>query len=186
MSSTSHATRHVSLRAAFIAVALALVAFVSGCGWAPLYADRDAGPVAAELREVQVAPIAERIGQNLERALRTAVDPSGAPSPKRYALGVTLQVTKQNLGITTQGLGTLGRTDVYARFVLKDIKSGKQLFAGNSHFNVSFDLLANGYSNVVAQNDSEIRVVDELRDDLLTRLIVFFRNRAAHPPPAGT
>jgi LPS-assembly lipoprotein len=165
---------------------MALSASVAGCGWAPLYADPETGPAAADLRAIQVAPIAERIGQNLEIALRTALNPAGEPTAKRYVLHVTLQVTKQNLGITTQGFGTLGRIDVYAHFTLNEITTGKQLFAGISHFNNSFDLLANGYSNVVAQNDSEIRVADELRDDLSSRLTVFFQHRAASPPPAGT
>jgi len=166
---------------------MVLCTTLAGCGgWAPLYANPQTGPAAADLRAVEVAPIAERIGQNLELALRAAFNPDGVPTPKRYMLRVTLQVTKQNLGITTQGFGTLGRTDAYAHFTLADSKTGEQVFAGVSHFNDSFDLLANGYSNVVAQNDSEIRVVDALRDNLLTRLTVFFQHRAAKPPPAGT
>ncbi len=161
---------------------LGIVLTPSGCGWAPLYADPQSGPAAADLRAIKVAPIAERIGQNLELVLRAAFNPSGEPTPQRYVLRVTLAVSKQNLGLTTQGYGTLGRIDVYAHFVLADLKTGSQLLAGSSHFNNSFNLLANGYSNVVAQSDSETRVVDELRDDILTRLMVFFQRRAAAPP----
>ncbi|HTV90977.1 MAG TPA: hypothetical protein VME41_18340 [Stellaceae bacterium] len=174
-------------RCVCLGVALCLLGLVSGCGgWAPLYADPQTGVAAADLRSIRVAPIAERIGQNLELALRGAFNPSGEPAPQHYVLNITLQVTKQNLGLTTQGLGTLGRIDVYAHFILTDIKSGKQLLAGISHFDDSFDLLANGYSNVVAQSDAETRVVAELRDNLLTRLTVFFQRRAASPPAAGT
>jgi LPS-assembly lipoprotein len=166
--------RRELLWGAFAALALPL----AGCGWAPLYANRQSGAAAADLRAIQVAPIPERIGQNLELSLRRAFNPDGTPAQTRYVLHVTLQLTKQNLGITTQGFGTLGRIDAYAHFVLADIASGKPLFAGNVHVNESFDLLANGYSNVVAQKDSETRVVAEMRDDLLARLTVFFQRRA--------
>jgi LPS-assembly lipoprotein len=161
---------------------LAIGPLVAGCGWAPLYADPQNGAAAADLSAIKVAPIPERIGQNLEIALRTAVNPSGDPTPQRYMLRVTLQVSRQNLGLTSQGYGTLGRIDVYAHYVLADLKTGAQLFAATSHFNNTFNLLANGYSNVVAQSDSEIRVVDELRDDILMRLTVFLQRRAAAPP----
>ena len=170
------------MRRALFGLALCLPMALAGCGWAPLYADRQSGPAAADLRAIKVAPIAMRIGQNLELALRAAFNPSGEPTPQRYVLRVTLTVSKQNLGITTQGYGTVGRIDVNARFVLADLKTGAQLLADTSHFNDSFNLLANGYSNVVAQNDSEIRVVDALRDDILTRLTLFLQRRAAASP----
>jgi LPS-assembly lipoprotein len=165
-----------------VPLALGLGSLVAGCGWTPLYADPQTGPADAELRAIRVAPIAERIGQNLELALRASFNPSGEPTPQRYQLAVTLQVVKQNLGITTQGIGTLGRADVTARFVLADLKTGAQLFAGISHVNDSFDLLANGYSNVVAQSDAETRAVEQLREDLLTRMTLFLQRRATTPP----
>jgi hypothetical protein len=164
-------------------LALGLCLPAAGCGWAPLYADQQTQPAAAELRAIKVAPIAERIGQNLEMALRSSFNPDGAQSvPQRYVLTVRLAVAKQNLGITTQGLGTLGRIDVHAHFVLAELKSGAPLFTGDAHVNDSFDLLANGYSNVVAQSDAETRSVDQLREDLVTRLTTFLQRRAAMTP----
>lgn len=166
-----------------IMLALGLCLLAAGCGWAPLYADPQSGPAAADLRAIHVAPIAERIGQNLELALRASFNPGGGPpAPERYLLTVRLAVAKQNLGITTQGLGTLGRIDVSANFVLADLKTGKPLFTGNAHVNDSFDLLANGYSNVVAQSDAETRAVEQLREDLVARLTLFLQRREAAPP----
>jgi LPS-assembly lipoprotein len=167
-----------------VPLALGLCAPVAGCGgWAPLYADPQTGPAAAELAAIKVAPIAERIGQHLELGLRASFNPSGEPPPpQRYILRVTLELGEQSLGITTQGLGTLGRIDVTARFVLANLKTGAPLFTGTAHVTDSFDLLANGYSNVVAQNDAETRAVEQLRDDLLTRLTIFLQRGAAVPP----
>jgi LPS-assembly lipoprotein len=186
--SASDRPRHAAAfgRALALAPALVLCALVAGCGWAPLYADPQTAPADADLRAIRVAPIHERIGQKLELALRRSMNPSGEPTPQRYLLQVTLQLYQANLGITTQGLGTLGRTDVYATFHLDDSKTGAQLLTGTSHANDSFDLEANGYSNVVAMEDSQTRVVEELRRDLLVRLTLFMQRREAAPPPAKT
>src|SRR5271163_1409762 len=98
-----------------------------GCGWEPLYADREAGPADEELRAIRVASIPERIGQQLALALRQSLNPTGEPTPPRFLLKTTLRTVRQDLGVQTQGLGTRGRLDVYANFYLTDSKSNAQL-----------------------------------------------------------
>src|SRR5579864_387238 len=133
---------------------------LQGCGWEPLYANRETGPADAELRAIKVLPIPERIGQKLEIALRDSLNPRGEPAPVRYTLQITMQFYQLNLGINTQGLGTRGRSDAYATFFLRDAKTGGFLLSGIAHANDSFDLMANGYANIVGMNDSETRVVE--------------------------
>jgi LPS-assembly lipoprotein len=164
--------------ALLLPLALALSG-LGGCGWTPLYADHEAGPTDAELRAIKVAPIAERIGQRLELALRASLNPGGVPTPQRYLLRVTLAIGRSDIGIITQGLGTRARLDVYARYVLFDSKTGAGLLAGTSHTAESFDIIANEYSNVVAEDDARTRDVEELRRDILARLTVFMQRRAA-------
>ena len=169
------------------ALGLALAAGLAGCGWTPLYADRETGPAAAELQAIRVAPIAERIGQKLAWGLRAALNPTGIATPQRYLLRVTLQVTRADLGVLTQGLGTRGRLEVYANYALNEIRSGASLLTGTSHVAESFDILANEYSNLVAEEDARTRAAEEVRRDIMDRLIVFMQHRAAAapaPPPA--
>ena len=152
---------------------------LNGCGWTPMYADVATGPADAELRSVRVAPISERIGQKLAIALRDSLNPAGEPTPQRYLLRVTLQVLRLDLGVLTQGIGTRGRLEVYANFTLSDTAANTVLLSLTSHVNESFDILANLYSNVVAEEDARTRAVEELRRDILARLTVFFQRRAA-------
>ena len=169
-----------------LALALCLAA-LGGCGWSPLYANLETGPAEAELRAIKVAPIPERIGQNLALALRQSLNPTGEPTPQRYVLRITLQTLRQDLGVQTQGLGTRGRLDASASFFLTDRTRNTPLLSGFTHVAESFDILANEYSNVVAEDDARIRAVEELRRDILSRLIVFLQRRvaepAANPPP---
>jgi len=152
---------------------------LAGCGWAPLYADAATGPADEELRAIGVASIPERIGQRLVLALRESLNPTGQPTRQRYLLRTTLQVTRLDLGIQTQGLGTRGRLDAYANFSLNDSKSGTQLFGGTSHVAESFDILANEYSDVVAEDDARTRAVEEMRRDIVSRLTLFLQRGLA-------
>src|SRR5579862_1866710 len=152
---------------------------LGGCGWAPLYADPETGPADEAVRAIRVAPISERIGQKLALALRQSLNPTGEETPQRYLLRVTLRTQRQDLGIQTQGLGTRGKFDAYANFTLSDSTSGLNLFSGTSHVADSFDILANEYSNVVAEDDARTRAVEEMRRDIVTRLTLFLHRRAA-------
>ena len=152
---------------------------LGGCGWAPLYADPETGPADEELRAIKVAPISERIGQKLALALRQSLNPTGEPTPQRYLLRTTLKTVRQDLGVQTQGFGTRGRLDAYANFFLSDSKSGTQLLSGTSHVADSFDILANEYSNVVAEEDARTRAVEEMRRDIVSRLTLSLQGRAA-------
>jgi LPS-assembly lipoprotein len=160
------------------AVAVSL-APLTGCGWTPLYADRAAGPADAELAAIKVAPIPERIGQLLALGLRQWLNPTGAPVPSRYLLRTLLQTTRLDLGILPLGLGTRARFDVVATFTLTDIATGAALFTASSHASESFDILANYYANVVAEEDARERAIEEIRRDIVTQLTVFLQRRAA-------
>jgi LPS-assembly lipoprotein len=169
--------RRALVGGAFCALGLAALA---GCGWAPLYADRQTGPADAELRAIKVAPIPERIGQRLAWALRSSLNPGGGePVPQRYLLQTTLQVVRVDLGIQTQGFGTQGRLDVYATILLTDIKSNAALVSGTNHVAETFSILANDYSNVVAEDDAKTRAVAQLSGDITSRLTLFMQNRAS-------
>lgn len=166
-------------RRRLIALAGVLAWGLAGCGWTPLYADREADPADAALREVRVDPIPERIGQRLELALRRSFNPDGTPAPQRFVLRTTLQTFRSDLGVQSQGLGTRGKLDVYATYVLSDIRSGTDVLTTTSHVAESFDIVANEYAALVAESDARVRAVEELRREMLTRLTLFLQRRAA-------
>jgi LPS-assembly lipoprotein len=170
-------------RRALLGWVVAVPLSLGGCGWAPMYADSATGPADDDLRAIRVTPIAERIGQKLAIALRDSLNPGGEPTPQRYMLSVTLQVIRLDLGVLTQGIGTRGRLDVYAKFTLADTAAKTVPLSLTSHVNESFDILANLYSNVVTEEDARTRAVEELRRDIIARLTVFFQRRAAAGRP---
>jgi LPS-assembly lipoprotein len=162
-----------------IALAAAAAQMLSGCGWAPLYADTDTEAASEELQAIKVDPIPERIGQRLEIALRNSLNPTGEPTPPRYRLGTTLAVTLSNFGIQSQGLATLGQIDATATFKLVDLQTGGILLTNTIHVANSFDLNPNQYSTIVGEDDAGVRSVAELDQEIVTRLTFFMQRRMA-------
>jgi LPS-assembly lipoprotein len=168
----------MSARYRQLAAALGLAALLSGCGgWEPLYADRETKPATAALQAVKVNPIPERVGQQLETGLRRAFNPTGAPVKQRYALTVTLQEALYSTGIQSQGLGTRGEVHITANYTLNDITTNKVLQTGFVHSSDAFDIQANGYSTVVAQEDAARRDIDEIRREIITRLTLYMEGK---------
>jgi LPS-assembly lipoprotein len=152
---------------------------LSGCGWAPLYANSETGPAAAELRAIRVEPIPERIGQRLEMSLRNAFNPTGEPTNERYRLKTILTVSLSDLGLQSQGTAVLGRLDVFATYYLIDLKSGNNLLVNTVHSQNSFPLNPNQYSTVVGEDDVGVRSVVELSREITARLTLFMMHRLA-------
>jgi LPS-assembly lipoprotein len=164
------------LLAQFLPLSLALP-LLAGCGWEPLYADPQTGPANADLRAINVLSIPERPGQMLEDGLRQSFNPDNIPTTTRYNLSVTLATVLQDMGIQSQGLGTRGEVQGTAVYRLIEAKTNKVLQTGAIHASDSFDIQANGYSTVVAQNDAKVRVVEEIRREMVARLTMFMQNK---------
>ena len=168
---------------AALALAAALSATISGCGWERLYADPRSGPASADLRAIRVQPIPERIGQRLEMALRNALNPSGEPTPYRYTLRTALVYSLSSLGIQTQGTATLGKVDATASCLLVDNVTGQILTTFTIHEENSFILNPNQYSTVVGEDDAQVRSAAELTQEIVLRLSLFMEQRAAQKLP---
>jgi len=165
-------------RRRLLILSAALPAILTGCGWEPLYGNGETSEAAASLRAIKVMPIPDRVGQQLEMGLRSAFNPNGNPPTKQlYVLTVTIQRTLLDSGIQSQGLGTRGEVHLYARYQLADIATNKVLQNGFVHTSDTFDIQANGYSTVVAQNDAATRDVEELRRELVARMTLFMQSR---------
>ena len=169
----------MALRLALVALIIAALTALLGCGWEPLYADPQTGPASEELRAIKVNPIPERIGQRLEIALRNSLNPSGEPTPPRYVMSTSLISVLGNLGIQSEGLATLGQIDTFATFMLVDLQNNATLLTNTVHVANSFDLNPNQYSTIVGEDDARNRSVAELDQEIVARLTMFMQRRIA-------
>ena len=114
--------------------------------------------------------------------MRESLNPDGAPAPQRYRLSTLLTVSRADLGLQQTGLGSRGKLDATASITLRDIRTGAPLLSASSHAVESFDIVANEYAAVVAEDDARTLAVEELRRDIVTQLTLFLQRRAAETP----
>jgi LPS-assembly lipoprotein len=157
-----------------------LLLSLAGCGFHPLYTEREqAAAETPELAAIRVLPIKDRIGQQLELALREALNPHGAVIDTRYQLSVALTVARYDLGILRDASSTRGRVDVVAVFQLLDAKSNKVVYSTRTQSTSSFNILNDAYSAEVAEEDARTRTVRDLTDDIVARLAIFLHRERA-------
>jgi len=163
-----------------VAAALAL----GGCGFHPLYAHHSQSGFDADLASIKVNTIADRQGQELAIALRDGLNPRGARVDTRYTLDVKLTSARENIGIRPDGTASRSEIAMTAQFTLKDLRQPTDnavVFQGTTHSVSSFDVLADNYATVVAQQTAEDRTVQEIGDDILTRLALYVSKHRAAP-----
>jgi LPS-assembly lipoprotein len=168
---------------AFLAL-LVLAAPLAGCGWQPLYGrNKDTGvggDAAPRLAQVHIAPIADRVGQELYNNLRDRMNPQGVPQDPRYDLIITLaqvgaaQIVSQQQTTTRVDLTFTATYNLYLRS-----KPGVSIFKATSRTTTAYDIPNDPYSAVVSSDDAKRRGAQSLSDDISNRVASFL---ASQPP----
>jgi LPS-assembly lipoprotein len=148
---------------------------LAGCGFHPLYSEREEAIDEPALAAIKVAPIKDRIGQMLEFALRESFNPRGVSVETRYNLNVTLLVSRYDLGLQRDASSSRARVDVSAIFILADAKTGKSIYRGSTATTSAFNITDDAYAAQVAEEDARARTVRDLSDEIRTRLSLFLR-----------
>lgn len=166
-----------------VALLAVLALLASACGFEPMYGEHRGETVYAELQTVGVGPIANRSGQLLRHYLLDRIHSSDqAPSPL-YQLEIGLTETPQFFGIQRDLSATYARIMVTGYYTLRDLKTQKPVLSGNTSAYSSYNIAADPFNSVVAQNDARDRAVRVLGDDLIARVSLYLRNPTA---PAKT
>jgi len=150
---------------------------LAGCGFHPLYADRDSGSsLSPQLAAVGVDPIADRPGQMLTNELRDGFNPQSSGVPIAYRLHVDLSQGTQNE--MTRPDTSASRTAVFAaaRWTLKRLRDDKTVLAGESRAQTGHDVLTNEYANVVSGKADLANALRELSDDIQARVALYLRD----------
>ena len=156
----------------FLAIVLALA--LAGCGFHPLYGERDRGPaLEPELASVAVDSIADRPGQILTNQLRDGFNPHALGVPIQYRLTVALTRRVQNL--MTRPNTSASRTDVYvqATWSLARASDHVVVLSGTSKAQSGHDVLANEYANVVSGQADLGDALTEIADDIQAQVALW-------------
>jgi LPS-assembly lipoprotein len=171
-----------SRRIGIAALAAAWCGLAGACGFEPMYGEHRGQAVQAELQTVSIASIPNRAGQEMRRYLLDRIH-NGDQTPRPlYQLEISLIEQRQFYGIQRDTSATYARFVLTGYYLLRDVKSGQAVLSGNTSAYSSYNIAADPFNSIVAENDARDRAVRTLGDDLIARVSIYLRNPT---PPAA-
>lgn len=170
-------SKTLPLSANTFAGVLVLMAFaLSACGFQPLYSRSQEGALstAEHMATVRIAPLPDRIGQQLHNLLRDRLNPQGQPRNPAYELKIDLVESRQELSIRKDETATRANLIISAQFTLHEAESAQEVLLGLATSTNSYNILTSQFATTYAELDARKRGLREISDDIRTRLGIYF------------
>lgn len=165
-----------------IGTACVVLLALGACGFQPLYGTKDEVPMSQELALVDIAPIKDRIGQELRSRLLDALTPKGAPDRPRYSLSVLLTESIAQTAVQKTAFATRANMTVSASFTLTDLRAPKaedrRKFGGSTQVVSSYNILNSTFATLAAENEARSRAVAEIAEEIRIRLALWLRQQS--------
>jgi LPS-assembly lipoprotein len=162
---------------------LACAVVLAACGFRPLYGNSAGSEASADLASVGIAPIADRIGQQLHNHLLELINPRGRPLQPRYTLRVRLSEGIEHLAVRKSELSTRANLRLVASFSLSPAGGATPLVEGSSVVVSSYNILKADFATLIAEKDARARAAREIAQDIRARLAVFFLQQKSNGIP---
>ena len=165
------------------ALILSLIAapLLSGCALHPLYAGGTNGPVATTLSSVAINPIEGEAGWLVRGALRDRLRAAGDGQATRYRVDVRLDDQITGFGVRRDDSVTRERRTLRARWQLVDTSDGSTLIDDSAGSDTGLDVVSSEYATIAAERTALERLSEAVADQIVARIAVYARNRAAQP-----
>lgn len=164
----------------------ALALLLSACGLKPLYSGGSAGPVAASLGAIEVAPIGGgRAGWLMHNALTDRLEAGGKTTPT-YRLEVELDDKITGFGIRSDDAVTRERRMLRARYRLVEAGRGTVVLDATAGSDTGIDVVGSEYATIAAENTALERLSQVIADQIVARLALYTARTGAAPGSAPT
>ncbi len=159
-----------------VCLLLGVAVALSACGFKPLYGRSEAQALSPvdHMAAIRIAPLQDRIGQQMHNLLRDRLNPYGQPRDPVYRLNVAISEVRQELGIRKDETATRANLILSARFTLREIESDRVLFKGRTSSVNSFNILASQFATDFSEADARERALREISDNIRVRLGIYF------------
>ena len=156
---------------------------LTACGFEPLYGEKDRGAATEQmLSQIEVLPIADRLGQLVRTELTNRLNPRPAPTPL-YSVSVTLTESTQGLAVRRDASATLANLIVNATFILSAVSGGEALLTSDIRSINGYDILTSNFATLAAEKDARRRGARDIADAIVDRLSIYM-SRVANESPA--
>ena len=179
------------------ALVLGLILGVTACGFEPMYGTKSPATQAVDqaLPNIDIGNIPDRDGQYLRNLLIDRLYTSGRPDAAPYTLNFSrLNKNIVDIGIQKDATATRAQIQITTHMDLIDKTSGKAVLQRDLKTVGAYNLLDDQLSTLVSQQNITDSILQEMRDDAVTELSLYFRRKATGgttinpppPPPAPT
>jgi LPS-assembly lipoprotein len=170
------------LRPAFTLTVLALSVGLGGCGgFTPLYAAQGVSP---KLAAIEVGQPDGRLGFYMREYLEDSLA-RDRNQPAVYRLSFANRETRVPRGITISNVASRYEVDLSTNYTLTEIATGKEVTRGKVSVNVTYDVQAQPYASLSAQQDGERRVAEQAADRMRVELATYFASPRPTPPASA-
>jgi LPS-assembly lipoprotein len=153
-----------------IAIVLAAVPLLAGCGFTPLYATNEVTP---SMSKIEVVTPEGRTGHLLSEDLQDNLAVARG-EPAKYRLAMSLDERRYARGLDFQQVATWYELSLRVSYTLIDIESGKTLTSGVMPVSVSYNDPNDPYAGIVAQQDGQVRVANEAAQRIRIAIAAYF------------
>ena len=168
----------------FKALAISLISltlFISGCGFQPLYQhDAASHSILKELSLIRIAPIEDRIGQQLRNFLQDDITPRGKPTNPSYELIVKMNKTRRDLVLLQDATSTFAKISLHASYTLTNFNTGATLASGHVTAKTGFTITQSEYANIRAEKEAASRASREISYDITRQLALFLKKTTSN------
>ena len=157
---------------------MTLSLFNGGCGFQPLYKhDTASHNILKELSLIRIAPIEDRIGQQLRNFLQDDITPRGKPTNPSYELIVKMNKTRRDLVLLQDATSTFAKISLRASYTLTNFTTGGTLASGNVTAKTGFTITQSEYANIRAEAEAAARASREISYDITRQLALFLKKQ---------
>nr|WP_166177967.1 LPS assembly lipoprotein LptE [Altererythrobacter segetis] len=159
-----------------LALPLAALLALTGCGLRPMYAGGSGGAVSQGLAAIEVSPIQGKAGWLVRNALNDRLEQSGTRGAPRYRLDVLLDDKLQGLGLISDDTIGRERRTLRARYQLVDLASGEIVLDASAGSDAGIDVVSSEYATIAAENTALENLSRDVADRIVARLALALRS----------
>jgi len=164
-----------------VAISCTVAGLTAGCGFQPLHG-RHKGPaggvargsIVNDMAYVEVAPIADRVGQTVRNQLLDLLHPRGMADRPIFRLTVSLSESLEGLAIEQDDSATRYNLRLSAHFRLIDSRDGAELLNGTTRAIAAYNVVRSDYANLISERDARNRTALSVAEGIQSRIAVYF------------
>lgn len=175
-SSISLSDLMIGQRLSAFMVLLALALPLGGCGFTPLYAERDNASITADLAMLDVSAPNDQLGRELKYGLLDLLSNAGnPPSNPTYLVEIAPIVYSEDLAIERDADVTRKNMVLVVPFRLVDTTTKETVLRSTARSRSSYNRVDSEFANIVAAQDAERRIAAAIAHDIKLQLAIYFQ-----------